>query len=231
MGKANVMWNLQGKNVFITGASRGIGKCLLDNFQAAGANVFSPGRAEMDLSKEGQVERYFDMHNQEIDIFIHCAGINPHVDAEHIEEGILREVFQVNTFSATMIIKKIVSHMREQGFGRILLISSLYAIVSREERIAYAMSKNALTGMAKTLSLELAPYNILTNCVAPGYVMTDMTRKNLSDDELKNILKNIPTGRLQSEQEIANIALFLCSDLNQSITGQLIAVDGGYTCK
>ena len=97
--------------------------------------------------------------------------------------------------------------------------------------MAYSMSKNALTGLAKTLSLELGQYNILTNCVAPGYVMTDMTRKNLSMQEIEQIRESIPTKRFQSGQDIANIVMFLCSEMNQSITGQLIAVDGGFTCK
>lgn len=225
------MWRLQNKNVFITGAGRGIGKCLRENFEAAGANVLAPGRAEMDLSQRDQIERYLDGHEREIDVFIHCAAINPHMEAMHVDENILNHVFQVNVFSAETILKRIISGMQTRGWGRILLISSLYAIVAKEKRLAYCMSKNALTGMAKTLTLELAPYNILTNCIAPGYVMTDMTKKNLSEEELKETITGIPTGRLQSEQEIADLALFLCSDFNQSITGQLIAVDGGYTCK
>ena len=81
------------------------------------------------------------------------------------------------------------------------------------------------------MTLELAPYNVLTNCVAPGYVLTDMTKQNLTAQEIKDIESKIPTGRFQSEQDIANLALFLCSDLNQSITGQLIAVDGGFICR
>ena len=121
--------------------------------------------------------------------------------------------------------------MKEQRWGRILLISSLYALISKEQRIPYSMSKNALTGLAKTLSLELAPMSVLTNCIAPGYVMTEMTKKNLKKEDIDEIVSNTPTGRLQTEKEIADLALFLCSGLNQSITGQLIAVDGGYTCR
>ena len=81
------------------------------------------------------------------------------------------------------------------------------------------------------MAIELGENNILVNCVAPGYVMTDMTRKNLSETEIKNIESQMPTHRFQTTEDIANLTAFLCSDLNQSITGQLIAVDGGFICK
>lgn len=231
MEKNNTLWGLQGKHALITGASRGIGKCLKENFQAAGAVVFAPERSEMDLSDIHSIEKYVDGNCQEIDVFIHCAGINLKADVEHLGVSLVNGVFQVNTLSAVEIIKGITPYMKRQGWGRILLISSLYAIVARERRAAYSMSKNALTGLAKTLSLELAPMSILTNCIAPGYVLTEMTKKNLSKTELERIIADIPTGRLQTEQEIADIAMFLCSNFNQSITGQLIAIDGGFICK
>ena len=81
------------------------------------------------------------------------------------------------------------------------------------------------------MALELAQDKILVNEVAPGYVMTDMTRQNLSEREIKEIEGQIPTGRFQSEEDIANMVAFLSSELNNSITGQLIAVDGGFLCK
>ena len=121
--------------------------------------------------------------------------------------------------------------MKEKEFGRIVFISSLYGSVSRERRIAYSSSKHALNGLTKTMALELAPYQITVNCVAPGYVMTEMTRKNLSDEDIKEITKMIPTGKFQEPEEVANTTLFLCSEENKSITGQYIAVDGGFLCR
>lgn len=120
--------------------------------------------------------------------------------------------------------------MQANQWGRVVFISSLYGIVLRERRIAYSSSKNALTGLCKSMAIELGADNILVNCVAPGYVMTDMTRKNLSDEEIKSIEQQMPTKRFQTTEDIANVTAFLCSNLNQSITGQLIAVDGGFTC-
>lgn len=231
-GRENSFPALPNRRVFITGASRGIGRCIKESFETAGAQVLSPGRAEMDLSNLESIQDYI-MRNSPLDadVFIHCAGINRLADIGEIKQTLLEEVFQVNLYSAVALLSAIAPGMRERGWGRIVLISSLYSIVSKERRIAYSTSKNALTGLAKTLTLELAPYNILTNCVAPGYVMTDMTRQNLPPNEIQAIQEKIPTGRFQSEQDIANLAMFLCSDLNQSITGQLIAVDGGFLCR
>ena len=125
----------------------------------------------------------------------------------------------------------LVPGMRRRKKGKILLISSLYALISRERRIAYSSSKSALTGLMRTLALELAGDQILVNAVAPGYVMTDMTTQNLTQAEIASISAQIPTGRFQTEDDIAQLAAFLCSDANRSITGQLIAVDGGLTCR
>ena len=219
------------KRVLITGASGGIGRYIKKIFEEAGNEVIAPTRKEMDLSDRESIRRFIKSYGTETDIFVHCAGVNLLSQIDQISMSMIDTVFQTNTFSAVEIISGIVPHMKEQKFGRIVLISSLYAIISREKRMAYSMSKNALTGLAKTLSLELGQYNILTNCVAPGYAMTDMTRKNLSMQEIEQIRESIPTKRFQSGQDIANIVMFLCSEMNQSITGQLIAVDGGFTCK
>lgn len=217
--------------IFLTGGSRGIGKKIKEKFEENGAKVIAPERAELDLSSMESVERYLKKSNINIDIFIHCAGINEIAGIEEIEVDMLNRVFQVNYNAPVLLINNFVGNMKKQKWGKIIFISSLYAIVSRERRIAYSSSKNALTGLMKTLALELAPHNILVNAVAPGYVMTDMTRKNLSQSEINDIEKNLPTGRFQTEEEIANMVAFLCSDLNSSITGQLIAIDGGYTCR
>lgn len=231
-GRENSFPALPNRRVFITGASRGIGRCIKESFETAGAQVLSPGRAEMDLSNPESIQDYILRNSPlDADVFIHCAGVNRLADIGEIKQTLLEEVFQVNLYSVVALLSAIAPGMRERGWGRIVLISSLYSIVSKERRIAYSTSKNALTGLAKTLTLELAPYNILTNCVAPGYVMTDMTRQNLPPNEIQAIQEKIPTGRFQSEQDIANLAMFLCSDLNQSITGQLIAVDGGFLCR
>lgn len=220
-----------GRTVFLTGGSRGIGKKIKEMFYQNGAKVIAPERSRLDLSKTDSIEKYLEGEDLQIDIFVHCAGINELAGIQDINLDIINRVFQVNYNAPVMLMHRFAGHMKEQKWGRVIFISSLYAIVSREERIAYSSSKNALTGLMKTLALELAPKNILVNAVAPGYVMTDMTKQNLSEQEIENIENNIPTGRFQTEEEIAYMVAFLCSELNSSVTGQLIAVDGGYTCR
>lgn len=224
--------DFKNKNIFLTGASRGIGACIYRKFVALGANLIAPGRNELDLSSRDSMKRYLDAHQEmDIDIFIHCAGLNELAGIDTIDAALLDRVFQVNLFSPIFLLQEISENMRQKRWGRVLFISSLYAIISREKRIAYSTSKTAITGLVRTLTLELASYNILTNSIAPGYVMTDMSKKNLTEDDIKKIQADIPTGRFQSESDIADLAIFLCSDYNQSITGQVIAVDGGFTCK
>ena len=127
------------------------------------------------------------------------------------------------------LLKELIPGMKRKGNGKIVFVTSLYSFVSKEGRLSYSSSKNALVGLCKTLALELASSNIMINCVAPGYVMTDMTINNLSKEEIERLQNSMPTKRLQSVEDIANTCLFLSSDLNNSITGQIIAVDGGFT--
>lgn len=226
------MDNYLKKKVFLTGGSRGIGKKIKESFEKNGAEVIAPTHQELDLSDSKSVEAFItNTSNLNFDIFIHCAGLNLLAGIDEITTDICDDVFNVNCFSPLMLLKHITKGMIENQSGKIIFISSLYALVSRERRIAYSASKNALTGVTKTLALELAPYNIMVNSVAPGYVMTDMTKKNLTQEEISEIEEKIPTKRFQTEDEISDLVVFLCSERNKSITGQLIAVDGGFLCR
>ena len=217
---------------FLTGGSRGIGKAIKGSLEKAGISVIAPTRTELDLSSSESITKYLEKNTNLVpDIFVHCAGINELAGIEEISQDLILRVFQVNYNSAVQLLNSFVPSMKKKEYGKIVFVSSLYGIVSRERRIAYSSSKNALNGLCKSLALELAPYNILVNSVAPGYVMTDMTKKNLTEEEIKNIEKNIPTGRFQSEDEIAEAVVFFCSEKNKSITGQLLAVDGGFLCR
>jgi 3-oxoacyl-[acyl-carrier protein] reductase len=97
--------------------------------------------------------------------------------------------------------------------------------------MAYSATKAAINGLTRAQALELAPYNILVNALAPGYVNTDLTKKNNTSVELEAIATQIPLGRLAEPSEIAECVAFLCSPKNSYITGQVIAIDGGYLCK
>ena len=222
---------LSGKLLFITGGRGGIGSAICKRFSEAGAEVVAPSSSELNLSSEASVISFFERHSISPDIVIHSAGINELAGITEVQQETIDKVFQVNLFSFISILKQTVPAMKEKGYGRVVGISSLYGIVSRERRIPYSSSKHAMSGLIKSTAIELADHNILINGVAPGYVMTEMTKKNLNESELAAIKAQIPTGRLQEPKEIADCCLFLCSSLNQSITGQIIPVDGGFICR
>lgn len=220
------------KTVFLTGASGGIGKNIKEYFEQSNAKVIAPDMDELDLLSTDSVKEYLDINRDlKIDIFVHCAGINKLSDAEDLTMELMESVYRVNVSSAVELLSGFIPNMKNNKSGKIVFITSLYAIVSRERRAPYSASKSSLLGVTRTLALELAPYNILVNSVAPGYVDTEMTRKNLSSKEIEDIENTLPTGRLQKPEEISDIVGFLCSDLNKSITGQQVAVDGGFTCR
>ncbi len=224
--------SFQGKKVFITGGSRGIGKEISDAFQKCGAEVIAPTRAQLDLADADSVKQYLQQNNHnDVDVFVFCAGVNPKNELKNLKLEDLTLTFQVNLFSSIQLVKEYAEGMKKRGNGKIIFITSLYSCVTREGRIPYTSSKHAIAGCMKTLALELAPYNICVDAVAPGYVMTEMTKQNLSEAEICEIQKCIPTGRFQTVREIADTVLFLASDMNQSITGQTIYVDGGFLCK
>lgn len=224
---------LKGKTVFLTGGCGGIGSVIKREYEEEGATVIAPLPDELDLSTPNGVEEYLKKGTcPPIDIFVHCAGMNDLAGIEEVTEENLQRTFSVNYFSAVRLLHHFATHMKEQRFGRIVFISTIYAIVSRERRIPYSSSKHALNGLMKSMALELGEYNILINQVAPGYVMTPMTTKNLSKEELDFLIeKTLPTKRLQTPEDIADAVLFFGSPRNRSINGQLLAVDGGFTCK
>jgi 3-oxoacyl-[acyl-carrier protein] reductase len=215
----------------VTGASRGIGAAIVQRLMADGCNVLAPTRQEMDLESNTSIDAYLSQIKDHIDILVNDAGINRISILSDIKDQDVDDTLQINLIAPLRIIREVSPHMQKKGFGRILNISSVWSVVSRPGRISYTMSKAALNGMTRSLAVELAPYNILVNAVAPGYVLTDLTRQNNSEAELETIRKTIPLLRLAEPQEIANIVAFLCSEQNTYLTGQTIVIDGGFTCQ
>jgi 3-oxoacyl-[acyl-carrier protein] reductase len=215
----------------VTGASRGIGAAIAQRLTADGYHILAPTRQEMDLESNASIDAYLSQIKDRVDILVNDAGINHIAILSDIKDQDLDDTLQINLIAPLRIIREVAPHMKKKGFGRILNISSVWSVVSRTGRISYTMSKAALNGMTRSLAVELAPYNILVNAVAPGYVLTDLTRQNNSEAELETISKTIPLQRLAEPQEIANIVAFLCSEQNTYLTGQILVVDGGFTCQ
>lgn len=216
------------KKVFITGGNGEIGSSIVEIFKNNGYEVISPNSKELDLRDSKLIDEYFN-HNNNFDIFIHCAGINNPSLIEDLDFNNIKETMQINTFSFYEILKKLMPYQKING-GYILAISSLYGQISKAGRTAYAMSKHALIGLIKTAAIELGRYNIKVNAISPGFVDTNLTRKNNDSNKIKFLEEGIPLGNMAKPTDIANVAYFLCSEKNTYITGQDITVDGGFIC-
>lgn len=134
----------------------------------------------------------------------------------------------VNLKAPFLITKTVGRKMKRQGYGRIVNIASVFGVVSREQRAAYSSSKFALRGLTMAVSNELARHNVLVNAVSPGFILTDLTRRILSEQEIVDLAQQIPMRRFGKPEEIAKVVLFLASSMNTYLTGQNIIVDGGY---
>jgi len=218
------------KNVLLTGGSKGIGKAIKEKFIKFNYNVISPTRSELDLSDINSIN-YFISNNisVEFDVIINNAGINEINLLEDVTNDEIDSMLQINLIAPILLLKSFIPNMKKNNYGRIVNIGSIWAVVSKKGRGLYSSVKNGLHGITNTLALELGEFNILINTVCPGFVLTELTKKNNSPKEISIINEQIPLRRMATPEEIAEFVFFLCSEKNTYITGQKICIDGGYT--
>ena len=222
---------MEKKTALITGASGGIGKSIKESLINEQIEVISPSRSELDLSSSESINDFLTNLSKSIDILVNNAGILIVGKHNELSSSDFQEILQVNVIAPFVLMSKLSASMKENKFGRIVNISSIWSQVSREGRSIYSASKAAVDSLTRSFALELSSYNILVNSIAPGYVNTELIKKNNSQTELDYIKKNIPLGRFAETSEIANLVTFLCSEKNSYITGQVITIDGGYILK
>jgi len=240
------MLNLDGKVALVTGASRGIGKAISIALDKAGAHVVCISRSENDVQAVADSlsnasaaacdvsssESFTDLvkhiieENGRLDILVNNAGITRDGLILRMKEDDWNLVMDINLKGAFNGIKAVMRTMMKQKSGRIINISSVVGITGNAGQANYAASKAGLIGLTKSTAKELSSRGITVNCIAPGYIDTDMTDE-LSDAVKENLNKQIPLGRIGHPDDIANMALYLASDEAAYITGQTIAVDGG----
>ena len=242
---------LNDKNVIITGASRGIGKGILELFVENGANVAFSYIG--DSSQAKSIEKEFSNHKQKVvsymsdasrfehsqklvddvvnefgsvDVLVNNAGITIDNLLMRMSEEDFDKVIDVNLKSIFNTTKSILRTMLKQRSGSIINMSSVVGIKGNAGQSNYSASKSGMIGFTKSMALELGSRNIRCNCIAPGFIETEMTEQ-LSADVVQSWRDSIPLKRGGSTNDVANVALFLASDLSSYVSGQVINVCGG----
>ncbi len=245
---------LKGKKALVTGGTAGIGKAIASIYAEQGADVAIFGtnqeRAEqavkeiealraspeqkvtyalVNVSNSKEVEESVDKLLKEwghIDILVNNAGITRDGLLARMSEEDWDLVVDVNLKSVYNLCRAFARPMMKARSGTIINISSVIGLTGNAGQINYAASKSGMIGFTKSLAKELASRNVRANCLAPGYIETQMT-SGLSDQVKESILSKIPMSRIGMPRDIAHAALFLASDLASYITGQVLTVDGG----
>lgn len=241
---------LAGRVVLITGASRGIGAAILEFFVKAGASVVGTATSEAGAEKigariaelggtgRGMVLNVNDADAGQraigeiveaygrIDVLVNNAGITRDTLAMRMKDEQWDEVIGTDLSAAFRFARACLRPMMKQRSGRIISITSVVGAMGNPGQVNYAAAKAGLMGMTKALAREIGSRGITVNCVAPGFIDTDMTRV-LSDEQKDHLQAQIPLGRLGSVDDIANACLFLASDAGAYVTGQTLHVNGG----
>lgn len=231
------------RTVLITGATRGIGEAIAKKFKASGDLVIGTGTKLIDVPEHLDSYMACDFSSREsidrlgdeirdlgtIDVLVNNAGINKLGRFMEINPDVFLEIQQVNVYAPFRLCQAVLPNMVAKGWGRIVNISSVWGKISKAGRASYSASKFGIDGLTLALANEFASQGILANCVAPGFIDTDMTRKNLGPAGIEQILKAVPINRLAQVEEVANLVHWLSSDLNSYMSGQCLAIDGGFT--
>lgn len=238
------------KTAIITGGGSGLGLAIAKQFVERGINVVIVGRNAQRLAEASELlgdRAAFEVcdladlntipalidtieeNNRRIDILVNNAGIHLKKPLIDVTDEDYQQVILTNQKSVFSISREVAKHMIDQGDGVILNISSMASQYGIPNVIAYTAAKSAIEGMTRAMAVELSPIGIRVNCIAPGFIYTDMSSKALNDDPERKakVIGRTPLGKLGKPKDVANAAYFLCSDEAGYITGAVLPVDGG----
>jgi len=243
--------SLEGKVAYVTGSTRGIGNAIARAFAAEGAAVVVNGRASRDavdalatelterhgttclgvFADQGDPEAaaatfrtIFSTYGR-LDILVNNAGILDDAILGMIQESSITATFAVNALAVVRNTQSASRLMRRSGSGSVINISSIIGVHGNPGEAVYGATKAAVIGLTKSAAKELAPVGIRVNAIAPGFIDTDLTR-SLTPEVFAERLAGVGMGRIGRPEDVANVALFLASDLSTYMTGQVIGVDG-----
>ena len=223
----------------ITGGSKGIGKQIINTLLIKNHNVINLSRTGLDLNNKNLININLDLQKKietketvinitkkyQIDNFIHCAGITKDIFFHKMNNSDWENVIQINYVSTYYLLNPIVNQMRNKKKGNIIFISSVNGKTGALGQTNYSSSKSALFGLTKSLALENANKNIFVNCICPGYIKTDMTKK-MNPVVLNNIIDKIPVKKLGEAKDISHLVNYLIH-YNNYMTGSIIDINGG----
>lgn len=252
MSMIHPLFDLTGKSALITGGSKGLGKAMARAFAEAGADVFIssrstdelkaaaaeigdglPSRVEWmaaDMVDRAQVKALAEEAVQrlgKVDILINNAGSNHPQAIDEITDEAWDRIVELDLTSCMALTRCLVPGMKERKWGRVIHISSVLGVGSKEKRNAYSACKAGLIGLAKASALDLGTYNITVNCLCPGPFLTDLPMSLLSDPEKEAFANRTALKRWGQPRELAGPALMLASEAGSYITGEALLVDGG----
>lgn len=233
---------LEGHSALVTGGTRGIGAAIAARLITEGASVTVTGTHEggrapagarymaVDFSVRTATETFAaEVAQWDLHILVNNAGVNRIGPFDQLDPADYDRIQEINVRASFLLCRAVLPAMRRRGWGRIINITSIFGVISKEFRAPYSASKFALDGLTAALAAEVAADGILANCVSPGFIDTELTRSVLGESGIAELVERVPMRRLGRPEEIAALVVWLAGPENTFISGQNIVIDGGFT--